>query len=172
MALQGEVDTKPKAQEFEQQAEWKESSFQGQAIWDITKVWDITKFKGETNGLYGNVYNVGTTTQAEQFTETTKKLASYAGRTCKEPQDIHRAIEDLKEVTIAMPDERLGITDLTLKAKLYEKDIEVWSKRESLYRQNKSSMYSIALGQCLEAMKVKLEASTQFELINDDSDLI
>ena len=34
------------------------------------------KFKGETEGLEGHVYNVGTTTQAEQFTETTKKLAS------------------------------------------------------------------------------------------------
>ena len=71
-----------------------------------------------------------------------------------------------------MSAERLGITDSTLKAKLYEKYIEIWLKRELLYRQNKSSMYSIALGQCSEAMKAKLEASTQFEPINDDSDLI
>ena len=78
----------------------------------------------------------------------------------------------MKEVTIVMPTERLGITDATLKAKLYEKDIETWSKRELLYCQNKSSLYSIALGQCSEAMKSKLEASTQFKSINDDSYLI
>ena len=40
------------------------------------------RFKGETEDFDGHVYNVGTTTQAEQFTETNKKLASYAERTC------------------------------------------------------------------------------------------
>ena len=93
------------------------------------------KFKGKTEGLKGHVYNVGTTTQAEQFTETTKKLASYAGHTCKEPQDIPRAIEDLKDVTVPVPTERTSITNSALHNKIYDKDIEIWSKRKSLYRQ-------------------------------------
>ena len=33
-------------------------------------------------------------------------------------------------------------------------------------------MYSVAIGQFSEAMTSKLEASTQFKSINDDSDLI
>ena len=76
------------------------------------------RFKGETEGLDGHVYDVGTTTQAEQFTETTKKLASYAGRTCKEPQDIHRTIEELKDITVPFPSPRTEILVNTLRNKL------------------------------------------------------
>ena len=107
----------------------------------------IQKFKGETEDLEGHVYDVGNTTQAEQFTETTTKIASYAGRNCKEPQDICCAIEELKDIPVSLPIERPMILNDKLRAKLYEKDIEIWSKRESLYRQKKSSMYSVALGQ-------------------------
>ena len=132
---------------------------------------NTTKFKGETEALSGHIYDVSNSGQGEQFSETTKKLASYSGRTCKEPQDIRLAIEEVKEVSIPIPTER-SITDTTLKAKLYEKDIEIWSKRESLYRQNKSSLYSVALGQCSEGMRAKLEADSTFEGINTGSDLI
>ena len=76
------------------------------------------KFKGKTDGLDGHIYNVNTTSQVELFTETTKKLASYAGRNCKEPQDICRTIKDIKEVTIPMPTIRAFITDTVLQTKL------------------------------------------------------
>ena len=88
-----------------------------------------TKFKGETTALQGHIFDVGITNQADLFTETTKKLSSYAGRTCKEPQDIRRAIEDIKKITITMPVECMGIADKKFRDKLYEKDIEIWSKR-------------------------------------------
>ena len=71
-----------------------------------------------------------------------------------------------------MPTERTSITNNTLQNKLYERDIKIWSNHESLYCQNKSSIFSIALGQYSEAMKAKLESSTNYETINDDSDLI
>ena len=46
------------------------------------------KFKGETKALHGFIYDVGTMNQANLFTEKTKKVASFAGQTLKEPQDI------------------------------------------------------------------------------------
>ena len=130
------------------------------------------KFKGETEALHGHIYDVGTSNQADLFTETTKKIASYAGRTCKEPQDIRRSIEDIDDVDIPMPTERTSITNDRLREKLFEKDIETWAKRESIYRQNKASLYSIVLGQCTEAMKAKLESDSGYETISGDSDVI
>ena len=43
------------------------------------------KFKGDTEEQHGLIYDVGVTNQSEIFTATTKKIASYAGRNCKEP---------------------------------------------------------------------------------------
>ena len=71
-----------------------------------------------------------------------------------------------------MPKEQSTIKDTKLRDKLYEKDIEIWSKRESLYRQNKSSMFSIVSGQCSEAMKAKLESEADNETISTKSDVI
>ena len=71
-----------------------------------------------------------------------------------------------------MAKEQVTIKDNKLREKLYKKDIKIWSKRESLYRQNKSSMFSIVLGQCSEAMKVKLESETDYKKISSKSDVI
>ena len=129
-------------------------------------------FKGETEGVSGHIYDFGVPNQAYIFTETTKKLASYAGQTYKEPQDIRRAIEDVVEIAINMPTVRANITDTTLQGKLYDKCIKIWSKRESLYRQNKAAMFSIVLGQCTEAMKSNLESESTYETIANNSDVI
>ena len=51
------------------------------------------KFKGATEEF----------NQSDLFVTTTKKLANYAGRTCKEPQDICIAIEELKYTTFTLP---------------------------------------------------------------------
>ena len=49
-------------------------------------------FGGLTEYLKGHIYDVGTGSQADQFTATTKALESYAGRKCANPQDILIAI--------------------------------------------------------------------------------
>ena len=86
--------------------------------------------------MHGHIYDAGSNDQANLFTETTKKLTSYTRCTYKEPQDIWRAIEDVKEIDIPMPTRRKTIKDSTLQDKLYKKDIEVWEKRQTLYQQN------------------------------------
>ena len=43
---------------------------------------------------------MGTGSQADQFTATTKALSSYAGRKCANTQDIQIAIELQKDVSI------------------------------------------------------------------------
>ena len=48
----------------------------------------IVTFSGLTEDPKGHIDNVGTGSQADHFTATTKTLASYAGRKCTNPQDI------------------------------------------------------------------------------------
>ena len=59
--------------------------------------------------LHGYIFDVGMNNQAELFTRAAKKIASHAGHTYKEPQNIRDTIKDVDEITIPMPTERLDI---------------------------------------------------------------
>ena len=54
---------------------------------------------------------MGTVSQADQFTATTKALAIYAGRNCTDPQDIQITIERQKDVSIPIPTTRTEIDE-------------------------------------------------------------
>ena len=56
------------------------------------------KFKGRTSKLENYIYDVGVQNQANMFTNTTKEVANYAGRHCKDPRDIWNALELLCKV--------------------------------------------------------------------------
>lgn len=129
------------------------------------------KFKGATEDLYGFIYDVGVFNQSDIFVMTTKKLANYAGRTCKEPQDIQIAIEDLKDTTFTLPTKQTRI-DSAIADILLSKDLDIFVKRKSTYRQNKASMTAVALSQCSEAMKAKLESEDKFEQISNKGNVI
>ena len=60
-------------------------------------------FSGLTEDLKGHIYDLGTGSQADQFTATTNALASHAGRKCSNPQDIRIAIELHKDFPIPIP---------------------------------------------------------------------
>ena len=57
----------------------------------------------ETEELHGEIYDIGVTNETDLFTTTTKKVASYAGRHCREPQDIRVAIEELTDTKFSIP---------------------------------------------------------------------
>ena len=44
----------------------------------------VKSFQGETATLEGYIYDIGIPNQSEVYTQTTKKIASYAGRNCRE----------------------------------------------------------------------------------------
>ena len=115
-----------------------------------------------TEDLKGHIYNVGTGSQAEQFTATTKALASYAGQKFSDPQDIRIVIERQKDVVILIPTSRLNIEAEVAKL-LLGKEIGAYAKQSQQYRQNKAKIYSVALRQCTEAMKNRLEGEETYE---------
>ena len=114
---------------------------------------------------------MGTGSRADQFTATTKALASYSGRKCSDPQDIQITIERQKDVVIPIPTSRPDI-EVEVTKLLPGKENDAYVKRSQQYLQNKSKIYSVALGQCTEAMKNRLEGEENYEDINVESDVI
>ena len=128
------------------------------------------KFTGETEDFH-DIYDFGTTDQAETFTTTTKKLAVYAGRTCHEPQTMRVAIESLKPQSLEKPKpETEGDADVN-KLLLIEATKGFYKKRES-QRRDSELMYSVIIGQCSDAMTTKIEAMETFQAISEKSDAI
>ena len=113
-------------------------------------------FSGLTEDLKGHIYDVGTGSQADQFTATTKALASYAGRKCSDTEDIRISLERQKYVSIPIP---TSITDIEgeVAELLLGKEIYAYVKCSQQYRQNKTKIYSKALGQFTGAMNNRLE---------------
>ena len=93
------------------------------------------KFKADTEELHGHIYDVGVMNQSDLFTNTTKKLASYAGRTCCKPQDIRLAIKELEDASIDVPTRQTmsGVNSSVINM-ILSKDLDIYIKRESIYR--------------------------------------
>ena len=124
-----------------------------------------------TEDLKGNIYDVGTGSQAEQFTATNKALASYAGLKCSDPQYIRIAIERQKDGVIPIPTSRPDI-DAEVANLLLGKEIDAYVNRSQKYCQNTAKIYSMALGQCTEAMKNRLKGEETYKEMDGEYDVI
>ena len=71
---------------------------------------------------------MGTGSQADQFTATTKALVSYSGRKCADPSDTQIAIECQKDVSIPIPTTRTDINEEVAKL-LLGKEIGAYVKQ-------------------------------------------
>ena len=109
-------------------------------------------FRRITEDLKGHIYNMGTGYQTDQFTATTKYLASYAGCKGTNPRDIRISVERQKDVVTLIPYTRENIEGDMAKL-LLVKEIDSYDKRTQQCHQNKAKIYSVVLRQFTEAMK-------------------
>ena len=101
----------------------------------------------------------------------TKSISSYVGSMFTNPQAIRIAIWDLDDMTLSIPVKQEGIDDNIAKILLMKELVEYVNRRK-LYRQNKSTLYYIVIGKCMEATKNCLEGEGSFEEIDRESDVI
>ena len=118
-------------------------------------------FSGLTEDLKGQIYDVGTGSQADQFTATTKALAIYAGWKCSDSQDTQIEIEHQKDVAIPVPTLRTDI-DMEVAKLLLGKEIDAYVKRSQQNRKKKAKIYSVSLGKCTEATKNRLKGEETY----------
>ena len=131
----------------------------------------IKRFVGATSGLEGFVYDVGTSAHSELFTIATEKNAAYAGRTCKEAQYVRVTIEKVEDIKIPKHVKDTEGDD-AFNEKNLNRDIEVYVKRKTIYRQKKTSVYSVVMGQYTDDMKAKLKGMSADSATDENSDVI
>ena len=124
-----------------------------------------------TEDLKGSIYEIGNFFQAFKLVTTTKVVVSYADRTCTDPQDIRIDIEKLEDVTLVIPLKQDDIYEYIVNI-LIRKDLVTYVNIIQLYHQKKVNLYYVVLGNCMEAMKNRLEGEGSFDDIDKESDLI
>jgi Reverse transcriptase (RNA-dependent DNA polymerase)/Zinc knuckle len=132
------------------------------------------KFEGKTDGLKGFIYDFGDPRQADWYTQTTREISEYVGRTMSYGYDITNAIINKTNPAIPEPPEPVAIppatTTTTLQDKIWEKEIVEYVKRKSHAEQNVKTLYAIIWGQCTEALREKVRALANYSAMSSTGD--
>eukprot|EP00957_Ditylum_brightwellii_P071659 5447849-Ditylum_brightwellii.AAC.1 len=120
------------------------------------------KFEGKTPKLKGHTFDTGYALQTDLYMKSAKEITQCAGRTCKQPEDIMGSIENLTELVLVAP----SITSVTAMMsdpddpfKIYLlKEIDLYLKLRDQYKENKTKMFNVIIGQCTDLMITKLES--------------
>jgi hypothetical protein len=94
-----------------------------------------------------------------------KEIAEYAGQTYKYSANICRAIEDLQQPTIDLLDKPENGATL-LQVRMWEKCYDMHIKcMDDALDQDVQTMYSVVLGQCMDAMRAKVEGHDHYVVV-------
>ena len=96
---------------------------------------------------------------------------SYADHTCTDTQDIRISINKLNGVTLIIPEKQEGVYN-DIKELLLVKELYKYVKRRKIYRQSKTTIYSVVIGKCTEYTKKCLEGKEKSEEIDKRPGLI
>jgi len=104
------------------------------------------------------------TSDRNQFEKTVEQLGHYATTSLNNARDIKVMLSFLTEVHILEPVDPPFPTTRT-QQRMWERKVDQHMDRVDNYKQNKYTLYSIALGQCSPVMKAKLKSMQNFAAI-------
>lgn len=119
--------------------------------------------------LRGNVYSFGTLDQSERYVRTTKLLAEYVGT--EFGKEMWTLVSKKLETTFTEPVD--PGTDAT-KGQLekYKMQLQEVMRDEKRYKKEKAKVFRIVMGQCLSAMRNKLEGLPEYATLEENDDVI
>jgi len=127
----------------------------GQTSGKHNGVMNVSKsFKGETESLNGNVYQLEEESKdATQFKRTTDAIERYAYKTHN--ANFGHLFSKLEQPTFEDP-EPPSATSSDFEVALYENDVKTYRKRKSEFQHAMRAMYSVIYGQCSQGVIAKL----------------
>jgi hypothetical protein len=112
----------------------------------------LTQFEGKCTELEGHIYDCS---NIRQYSQTTKEVAEYVGRTFKFGMDVCLSIEKLQQVVITPLDDPPPDSSRT-DIRIWEKRIDDFVTRETILRETLKTTYLLILGQCTDLMRQRI----------------
>jgi hypothetical protein len=126
---------------------------------------------GKTKELGELVYKTNTKDQADMYLRTTEAIADYVG--VEYGRDMRMLVKRSNEVIFTEPEDpatRSGGTGVSMEK--YKAELNLYHKESKQYKENKSKVFVIILGQCTLVVKSKLENDEEFEQLELKDDVV
>ena len=106
------------------------------------------------------------TSDKNQYNRTVEELASYVRKDLDYGQDMAYLIRNEKAPTMSGPEKINHATASEEDKFMWKEQMKELFVRKKTYKQNLSSLYSVIMGQCSQAMKDELSANETFKEID------
>ena len=120
-----------------------------------------SSFKGNTDGMKGNVFQChGETTDKQQFIKTVGVLEEHINKTFTNPETIAPMCKTFVIPTIKRPKNltKTEYEDDMVKREIWKNEIKTYMKKLETLEGNKRAAYAIVWGQCSPMMQAKIES--------------
>ena len=129
--------------------------------------------RGKEEGLGSFVFGYGHVAQAEMYNKTIEEVADYVGK--KFSKEMRLVIKKKKEFAPTKPThptpDKDGNFDEMEKME-FKSDYEEYKKDMKQYKELKSKVFLLIMGQCTTNLKEKIESHDDFDKMEEDYDVI
>ena len=124
-----------------------------------------TNFKGDTEGMNGNVFECfEEQSNRMQFIETCEALEAYAKKTMDHPEDMAALFdEDIDEPTVEVFEDLPADAGETAKA-IWNAELREYVRRKVTFKGNLAALHAVIFGQCSLAMKDRLKTLPDYKV--------
>ena len=124
---------------------------------------------GEIEALGSNVYTYGKRNQGDWYIKTTEAIADYVGH--EYSKEMQMLVRNSKQTVYKEPEEPSDEKSKWVTEK-YKQQLNIYFTKIEKYRQHKAKVFVIIMGQCVLAMRNKLESKSEFEKWEEEDDVV
>jgi Zinc knuckle len=118
--------------------------------------------------LGGHVYTFGVPGQADRYRKTTEAIADYVGQ--KMMNEMWALVQNGKEADFPEPKDP-GDKPTAAQMEKYKMQLQMSLDKADKYQSEKAKVFRLIIGQCVPAMKHKIEGDTKYPTLVEASDV-
>ena len=119
------------------------------------------RFKGKCESLIGHVYDLGTPNSSQDlFATTTKEIAEYVAREYTDAGDFGSGLMHLELPVIDAPAHPPMNNPIAMEE--WKVDFRMFKDKERSHKSNTEKAFFLVMGQCLQAIRDRLESTDEW----------
>ena len=140
-------------------------------------------YKSKVIGLEEDTFDVGASSDPAKFIKSLKSIKNYIQKTYKMPDDIVKAIQQMKRPTLSYPDKptkaecvddqgNLDEDEFEMAKFTWKEDYKAMRVRKDKYNENESNAWALIYDQCAPELKNKLEGTVDYITCKNKNDVV
>jgi len=140
-------------------------------------------YKSKVIGLEEDTFDVGASSDPAKFSKSLKSIENYIQKTYKMPDDIVKAIQQMKRPTLSYPDKptkaecvddqgNLDEDEFEMAKFTWKEDYKAMRVRKDKYNENESNAWALIYDQCAPELKNKLEGTVDYITCKNKNDVV